>query len=97
MQGAAKYKYSPVFASADLWFNKLLGYIEGQGNNRFIFVDSAGNMLLTQGSEEGKSRGFLSSRTARAKFTLQVSGSRTKSYIRFPISKHLRIRGQLYI
>ena len=51
--------------SADLWFNKLLGYIEGQGNNRFIFVDSAGNMLLTQGSEEGKSRGFLSSKNCK--------------------------------
>jgi hypothetical protein len=84
--GDAKYKYSPVFASADLWFNKLLGYIEGQGNNRFIFVDSAGNMLMTQGSEEGKSRGFLTSRTARAKFTLQSPGVGQKATLDFQLA-----------
>ena len=44
--GDAKYKYSPVFAeNADIYFNKLLlGYLEGQGNNRFVFVDAAGNI-----------------------------------------------------
>lgn len=85
--GDAKYKYSPVFANnGDLYYNKLLGYLEGQGNNRFVFVDSAGNLLLTEGSDGTKARGFLTSRTARAKFTLQSPGVGQKATLDFQLA-----------
>lgn len=85
--GDAKYKYSPVFAeNGDLYFNKLLGYLEGQGNNRFVFVDSAGNMLLTEGSSSTTARGMLTSRTARGKFTLQSPGVGQKATLEFQLA-----------
>lgn len=85
--GDAKYKYSPVFANnGDLYYNKLLGYLEGQGNNRFVFVDSAGNLLLTEGSDSTKARGFLTSRTHRAKFTLQSPGVGQKATLDFQLA-----------
>ena len=85
--GDAKYKYSPVFAkNGDLYYNKLLGYLEGQGNNRFVFVDSAGNILGTKGSDETKMRGFLTSRTHRAKFTLQSPGVGQKATLDFQLA-----------
>ena len=85
--GDAKYKYSPVFANnGDLYYNKLLGYLEGQGNNRFVFVDSAGNILGTEGSDSTKMRGFLTSRTHRAKFTLQSPGVGQKATLDFQLA-----------
>ena len=85
--GAARYKYSPVFANkGDLHFNKLLKYLEGQGNNRFLFVDYAGNILFTQGSDSDKARGFLTSRTARGKFTLQSPGVGQKATLDFQLA-----------
>lgn len=85
--GDAKYKYSPVFANnGDLYYNKLLGYLEGQGNNRFVFVDASGNLLLTEGSDSDKARGFLTSRTARAKFTLQSPGVGQKATLDFQLA-----------
>ena len=83
--GEAKYKYLPVFTQ-DLWYNKMLGYLEGQGNNRFIFIDSAGNMLLTEGSQSGRSRGFLASRTHRGKLTLQSPGVGMKQSLEFQLA-----------
>lgn len=84
--GDAKYKYSPVFASADLYFNKLLGFLEGQENNRFIFIDSAGNILRTKGSSDESSRGLLTSRTERGKFTLQSPGVGQKATLEFQLA-----------
>ena len=87
--GDAKYKFSPVFAkdgSSDMYFNKLLGYLEGQSNNRFFFVDSAGNILGTEGSDSTKLRGFLTSRTARSKFTAQSSGVGQKAGLDFQLA-----------
>jgi len=85
--GAAKYKYSPIFSEgADIYYNRLLGYLEGQGNNRFVFVDSAGNLMWTTGSDENKARGFLTSRTARGKFTLQSPGVGQKATLDFQLA-----------
>ena len=87
--GDAKYKFSPVFATGgtnDMYFNKLLGYLEGQGNNRFVFGDAAGNLLGTDGSDSTKMRGFITSRTARAKFTAQSSGVGQKATLDFQLA-----------
>lgn len=84
--GDAKYKYLPVFAQ-DLWLNKQLGSLEGQGNNRFTFVDSAGNLLMTEGSNATKSRGLLTSRTKRGKLTLQSAGVGAKQVLEFQLAK----------
>lgn len=83
--GDAKYKYLPVFTQ-DLWYNRLLGFLEGQGNNRFIFIDSAGNMLMTEGSQPGKTRGFLASRTHRGKLILQSPGVGMKQSLEFQLA-----------
>lgn len=88
--GDAKYKFSPVFAKGganDMYFNKLLGYLEGQGNNRFCFVDSAGNILLTAGTDSTKARGMITSRTHRAKFTAQSSGVGQKASLDFQLAE----------
>lgn len=79
--GDAKYKFSPVFGTSDMYFNKLLGSLEGQGNNRFFFLDTAGNILGTAGSDSTKVRGFLTSRTARGKYTAQSSGVGQKAML----------------
>ena len=83
--GDAKYKYTPVWAQ-DLWLNVQLGALEGQYNNRFVFVDSAGNILMTQGTDENKTRGFLTSRTKRAKVILQSPGVGAKQSLEFQLA-----------
>lgn len=83
--GDAKYKYTPVWAQT-LWLNVQLGKLEGQNNNRFVFVDSAGNFLVTKGSTEGNFRGFKTSRTKRAKTTLQSPGVGAKQSLEFQLS-----------
>lgn len=83
--GDAKYKYTPVWAQ-DLWLNVQLGKLEGQYNNRFVFVDSNGNILWTEGSTDTTARGFLTSRTKRGKTTLQSPGVGAKQSLEFQLA-----------
>lgn len=83
--GDAKYKYSPVWAQ-DLWLNVQLGKLEGQNNNRFVFVDSSGNLLVTKGTSKGNFRGFKTSRTKRMKLSLQTPGVGAKQSLDFQLA-----------
>lgn len=83
--GDAKYKYTPVWAQ-DIWLNVQLGALEGSNNNRFVFVDSNGNILSTEGSTEGNFRGFKTSRTKREKMTLQSAGVGAKQSLAFQLA-----------
>ncbi|QIG62280.1 hypothetical protein [Tenacibaculum phage JQ] len=94
--GDAKYKYTPVWAQ-DLWLNVQLGKIEGQYNNRFVFVDSAGNILATEGSDENKMRGFLTSRTKRAKMTLQSPGVGAKQSLEFQLANSYELEDNVVL
>lgn len=94
--GEAKYKYTPIWLQ-DLWLNVQLGKIEGQYNNRFIFVDSAGNILMTQGSDENKSRGFLTSRTKRAKVILQSPGVGAQQSLEFQLANSYEIEDNVVL
>lgn len=84
--GDAKYKYTPTWAQ-DLWLNVQLGKLEGQYNNRFLLVDSAGNILGTEGSTENYLRGFLTSRTKRGKLALQSPGVGAKQMLEFQLAR----------
>jgi len=88
--GEAKYKYSPVWLQ-DLWLNVQLGKLEGQYNNRFCFVDEAGNILMTEGSDATKSRGFLTSRTKRAKVILQSPGVGAQQSLEFQLANSIEL------
>lgn len=83
--GDAKYKYTPVWTQ-DMWLHTQLGKLEGQNNNRFVFVDSNGSMLVTKGKTEGNFRGFKTSRTKRAKVALQTPGVGAKQSLHFQLS-----------
>lgn len=88
--GDAKYKYTPMWAE-DIWLNVQLGKLEGQNNNRFLFIDSAGNILGTQGSNEDVIKGFLTSRTHRSKLILQSSGVGAKQGLEFQLANTYEI------
>lgn len=94
--GDAKYKYSPVWAQ-DLWLNVQLGKIEGQYNNRFVFVDSNGNFLMTQGSTDSTTRGFLTSRTKRGKTTLQSPGVGAKQSLDFQLANTFELEDNVVL
>lgn len=94
--GVARYKYSPTFTQ-DLWYNKMLGFLRGQGNNRFCFIDSSGNILMTEGSEPGKSRGFLTSRTERGKVILQSPGVGAKQVLEFQLANTYELEDNFVI
>jgi hypothetical protein len=94
--GDAKYKYTPVWAQ-DLWLNVQLGALEGQNNNRFVFVDSNGNLLVTKGSSEDNFRGFRTSRTKRAKTTLQSPGVGAKQSLEFQLADTYELEDNVQI
>lgn len=94
--GDAKYKYTPVWAQ-DLWLNVQLGKLEGQGNNRFVFVDSNGSFLVTKGKTEGNFRGFLTSRTKRAKVALQTPGVGAKQSLEFQLANTYELEDNVEI
>ena len=94
--GDAKYKYSPVWAQ-DLWLNVQLGKLEGQDNNRFVFVDSNGSFLVTKGSTDGNFRGFLTSRTKRGKVSLQTPGVGAKQMLDFQLANTYELEDNVEI
>lgn len=94
--GDAKYKYTPVWAQ-DLWLNVQLGKLEGQDNNRFVFVDSNGSFLVTKGKTEGNFRGFLTSRTKRAKVSLQTPGVGAKQSLEFQLANTYELEDNVEI
>ena len=83
--GEAKYKYTPVWAQ-DIWLNVQLGKLEGQNNNRFLFVDRSGNIFATKGKTEGNFRGFKTSRTKRGKLALEDAGVGQKQTLEFQLA-----------
>lgn len=83
--GDARYKYSPVWAQ-DMWLHRQLGKLEGQNNNRFVFVDSNGSLMVTNGKVKGNFRGFLTSRTKRVKAMLQTPGVGAKQSLDFQLA-----------
>lgn len=94
--GDAKYKYTPVWAQ-DMWLNVQLGKLEGQDNNRFVFVDSNGSFMVTKGSTEGNFRGFLTSRTKRAKVALQTPGVGAKQALEFQLANTYELEDNVEI
>lgn len=94
--GDAKYKYTPVWAE-DQWLNVQLGKLEGQNNNRFVFVDSNGSLLVTKGSSDDSFRGFKTSRTKRAKMTLQSPGVGEKQSLEFQLANTYELEDNVQI
>lgn len=94
--GDAKYKYTPVWAQ-DQWLNVQLGALEGQNNNRFIFVDSSGSLLVTKGSSDDSFRGFKTSRTKRAKMTMQSAGVGAKQSLEFQLANTYELEDNVQI
>lgn len=75
--GAAIYEFNPLW-NQDKWFYKQLGYLEGSYNNRFVFVDTAGNISMTKGKDDTEAMGYLASMTDRIKEIGESAGVSAK-------------------
>ena len=67
------YKFKAIWLQ-DLWLNAQLESLEGNYHKRVIFVDSAGNILMTSGTDENKARGFLVSSIYKDRNIFQSPG-----------------------
>lgn len=67
------YKFKAIWLR-DLWLNAQLEALEGNYHKRVIIIDSAGNILMTSGTDENKARGFLVSSIYKDRNIFQSPG-----------------------